>query len=322
MFGFLKPDFNLLDTAEKAAYQKIYCNLCGCLGELYGAKSRMLLVNDVVTLGWLFRDESPDQQRYIRANCVRGGTFLPQTSELSRFDRLMASISGLICQVKIDDNLADNPGLSSRFAQWFYTDTAVQCREELQKIGFQLDVIESSLQRQAELERQNENDLLVAAEPTGTCYGQFCQSLVENQPSCIYPHLAHRIGHLIGKLVYLLDAWRDRRTDTVRDYNPFLCAQGIRFNIPQRNQINQFQTLFNEIIAELDHLADNTGPLIARKWLALRNTLVHQVDRSRGTVTVNFCCGEPRSECGNCFHDCSMCQGLCCLGCVCMCLNR
>jgi hypothetical protein len=283
----------------------------------------MLLVNDVVTLGWLFQSEA-QTQRYVRFNCLRGGTYWPQCEEHQPLERLLAAISAIICKIKIEDNVKDEQSLSARGAQWFYSDTGKKAQIELQKLGFENDLILASLQRHTEIEERNEADLILAAEPTGTCYGLFCQNLAQMLKHPYQKDVSFEFGKGIGQLVYLLDAWRDRSSDSINDYNPFLCSGGLRTGIVQKSQINQFPALFDSLINQLSQLAVSFGEGFIQKWESVRNMLVQEAENSRGSNLIYF------SRSHHHYHydgdkasnQCYCCACLLICGCIRACENR
>jgi len=69
VFGKLRPALDTLPTADRRLFGSMYCNLCAALGLQYGLKSRLLLVHDLCTIGWLSGETS--DLPFVTNNCLQ-----------------------------------------------------------------------------------------------------------------------------------------------------------------------------------------------------------------------------------------------------------
>lgn len=319
MFGILKPALRHVSKSDHVEYQRHYCGLCGCLAEHFGLVHRMMLVNDVVTLQWLFEDQEARRQRFCRANCLRGGTLAPRTNRRSERERFSAALSVLLYFIKARDDRQDGNAVWPRLSGWV-TDTHLRkARSDLDSLGCSVAELDASLAEQVRLEDQNESDFAKASEPTARCYAEVCQCLAKLGDGGCRADLAKEIGSRLGRLVYLIDAFCDRVADAGKSYNPLLCDGSRRLASVLPSRIKEFDVHIHKVFTELDALCVESDSRIRDRWAAIRLSLQTQIRRDPSSIAFNMVCCAP---CGDgavaidtkeedCGHIC------CCYGCMC-----
>ena len=296
MFGVLRPQRGSLSAEDRSAFDMQYCSLCGSLSENFGVGSRMLLVNDIVTLAWLFEDESAPEKRFRRLNCLRGGTAFPVTESPSDLDRLLSSMSVLACGIKVADDLDDEGSLSAKLVSWKYDTQFLRAESRLGDLGFPVDRLQKQLAVQNDLESSLESDLVRASDPTADCYGMTAEWISRFSRGDIAPAMAFEIGQHLGRLVYLTDAFSDRGLDRRGSYNPLLYRSKTRLPEAAEDRLREFDNVVCRSLAEIETLAAISPGSFTRRWRSVRQTLVNRVSSDPQSVTLNLCCCIPVGE--------------------------
>jgi hypothetical protein len=218
MFGMLRPEFRGLTGVHRRDYSSLYCNLCGHLRQLYGLKSRLLVVHDIVTLEWLFRPAEEQTLPYPQVNCIRVRG--KACGEVPARWAFLAAASAYIIGIKLQDDEIDRSRVQGRAMAWLYHDTLARAGHDLQSHGFDVKGIQIELSRQVAIERRCESRLDLAAEPTGNCYGSVALEIARLTGSPLSTLEAKSVGEALGQAVYALDALRDFTDDCGNSYNP------------------------------------------------------------------------------------------------------
>ena len=219
MFGYIKPAKAELKVKEWEAYQGIYCGLCKQLARRYGWFARMTLNYDFVFLAVLDMALREKQIHFCREHCVVHPLKKRTCCRPNESLELCCDVAMLLTCHKLEDDLHDEGFLKRTmvrlilpFARRDYRKAAAFRPELAQKLREQM-------QRQQQLEDGHCANVDQAAEPTACLMGQVLSSLSEDP---MRRRVLERLGYLLGRFVYLIDALDDWDEDTAKGrYNPF-----------------------------------------------------------------------------------------------------
>lgn len=324
MFGILRPARETLSNDSLRAYGSLYCNLCGSLSEIYGVSARAFVVYDIVSLAWMFQGGDALSQRFVRNNCLRGGSWFPVTNEAGALDEFLSAISILICGIKVEDDVRDGGSRLARATQWAFRSRFEEAERNLNRLRFPVDALWEALENQRALEARNESDLQAASEPTAACYGLVSTWIARFSGNHTSAATALEIGRALGRLIYLVDAFVDRHSDVGHGYNPLLVDQRGRAMASAETRLQEFgQTLRSEVECLVKHY-NEAGDPVGKRCRSLLEGLIGPVKCDRQSVILNLSCLVP---CGEAFVSVTsenVCNtiGCCCCLCVCCSLSQ
>lgn len=220
MFGYVRPDFSLLEKAELELYKNTYCGLCRTLRRKYGAAAAFLLNYDLVFLALM---HAANAHKDIRAkkikcplhpiygkNCASG-----IDSELS----YAADCNVLLAFGKFCDDFHDGKVLKKFFAAaavLIYFPCYMKARRERPQLARQ---ITNAMKRQFQIERRKAGSLDSACEATGEMLRAVFRELGGFEP-CRRKDFGE-FGCMLGRYIYICDSLDDLAEDKKhRKYNP------------------------------------------------------------------------------------------------------
>lgn len=222
MLGYIKPVKPELKVKEWEAYQGIYCGLCKQLGRKYGQISRMTLSYDFVFLALLSLGLEEKEIAFCRQTCMVH-PFKKRTccKERESLD-YSCTVAVILLYHKLLDNLADGK---------FWEKLAVRLALPFAKRGYRkatgeepelAKLIEGQMENQRLLEAEGSASVDEACEPTAACMAAILSGLSQEPGK---KRVLERMGYLLGRWVYLIDALDDYKDDVANgNYNPFARA--------------------------------------------------------------------------------------------------
>ena len=236
MFGYLVAATGELTEEQFARYRSCYCGLCRCIRERHGQAARLSLTYDMTFLTLLLSSlYEPEEQ-------TGEGTCLPHPRDprqwwQSEYTAYAADLNVALAYLKCLDDWEDdgNP--------------AALAESRLFKAGFertqaawprQCAAIREALDGLHRLERENSPD----ADAAAACFGALMGALfVLREDRWEQP--LYRLGHAMGRFIYVMDACMDLDADTLRGrYNPFRRFYGLPDNA------QRFEDILKMILGE------------------------------------------------------------------------
>lgn len=220
MFGYIRPMECELKVREQALYRAYYCGLCKTIGERYGQTARAVLNYDCTFLALVLSAFSEAPQ------CVSGGC-VPKPWKQKRpiaphqpALEYAADVNVLLSYYRQADNWNDERRYAALGAKLLLRRAA---RRAAQRRPALSSAIARRLDALSGLERANtkETDL-----PAGA-FADLMRDIIRFAPDiperCQLP--AEWMFYNLGRWIYLMDAWEDRKRDAAHGcYNPFLAA--------------------------------------------------------------------------------------------------
>jgi hypothetical protein len=219
MFGYIKTDKPEMKIKEYEAYRGLYCSLCKAMGKHFGILSRLTLSYDITFLllaRLSFMGTLPGfESGRCPFNPTKKCNYCHNTDEELRY---ASAVSMMMFYHKIRDNITDS-GFFKRLAMYLLLPWAKIKYNKSKKMYPQVaDLIEESMNRQADTEKKNTSITDEAAHSSADALGKITAYNIKDDEGNIY-----RFGYGIGKWVYLTDAFDDIEKDIrAESYNVFV----------------------------------------------------------------------------------------------------
>jgi hypothetical protein len=296
------------------------------LGDGFGQPARLATNYDAVLISALTDAQSAEPAARTSHVCpLRGFRRLSVVAPSASGARYAASLSMLMVATKIDDHAADGDGFIGQLPSLF-TSLARRLRnttrQVAQRLGFDIREIVEAVSEQGGREAQSGRGFLFYSEPTersvAAAFAHTAQ--IADQPENYAP-LAE-VGGLFGRLVFLLDSYRDLDDDRRGGAFNALTASS-----EKGGEKPLARGLFSDAHAKIRQLLDELH--LARPQL-VRQLLVDDLgavgERTLGVAMDNSFSGETehRQEDDGCsstrWCDCCCVPDCCCAGdCDCCC---
>ena len=226
LFGYVKPFKPELKVKEFDTYQAVYCGLCHQLGKAFGPFAKMTLSYDftfVAVLSMALREDFCGfQKTRCMANPLRKKTCLVPSEDMA----FVSSCAMVLLYYKVKDNIHDSV-FFKKLGCYFLLPFASSARKKALCHYPELDAIFSRMMEdQFDLEQKKTVSVDAAAEPTAKALQTAFSMLGEEEAS---KRVLSRLGYLLGRWIYLLDALDDLDADAkTGSYNPFLLKFDVR----------------------------------------------------------------------------------------------
>lgn len=207
MFGYIKPFKPDMRFCEYDTYKAVYCTLCKRLRKNYGVISQMFLSYDFAFLAIFYmalHEQCPQFQKgHCQFNPAKKCVYC--TCKDDCFDDVSAA-AVLLLYYKIKDNCDDSKGIKKLAAMTALLATK-SMKKKASKSYPQMDkIIADMMAGQAALEKAECRSIDEAAHPFAEMLSKLCQSVCGLDCTM-------RIGYLLGRWVYLMDAADDLSDD-------------------------------------------------------------------------------------------------------------
>ena len=252
MFGYIKPLTPELKVKEQEAYKAVYCGLCKQLGRNYGTLPQMTLSYDFAFLAILAIAVSGENVQFAQERCMVHPLKKRNICQSCESLDLSAAMATILLYHKLKDNLADGDvgekilcGTALPLAESSYRKASAKL-PELAKLT------EEQMMEQSILEKEKCPSTDRASEPTAKILEALLGGLSEDPSQKL---VLKRIGYLLGRWVYLMDALDDLEDDIRNDcYNPFRYCETTGDESPQEQAVASLYMTIAEIIRAYDLL--------------------------------------------------------------------
>ena len=220
MFGYIRAFKPELKVREFESYKSVYCGLCRELGRQYGPLARLTLSYDFTFLAMLALSLSQEEPRITVERCPVNPLKRVPCSVGTEEAVFCCDMAALMLWHKLRDDAADD-GPIRRLGARLGLLLAAPARKKAQQRQPRLAALfQRQMDRQAALEREGCADVDQACDPTATVLAEIFASLSSQERE---KRVLWRLGYLLGRYVYMVDALDDLDQDQKRgSYNPFL----------------------------------------------------------------------------------------------------
>lgn len=219
MFGYITPFKPEMKICEWDIYKAYYCGLCHEIKRNYGNAARFALNYDFVTLALLADALADTSLDITKKRCMASPIVKKQVQTSTVGLMLAAGGLSLSAFYKLSDDANDEKFLKKAVAKIFKR-VLSKTHANAAKAFANADLV---LQRQMALQLKLEQNKCTnpdeAAEPTAQMTACLFELAAAKEKDT---KILHRIGYMMGKIIYLLDAAEDYEDD-IKDskYNVF-----------------------------------------------------------------------------------------------------
>ena len=208
MFGYVRPCVPELKVRDNELYRATYCGLCRTMGKTTGCLSKMTLNYDFVFLALLQMAVNNEEVKVKMRRCGVHPFKKRPMIEPNDSLKFSAKASVILTRLKLKDNVSDSHGLARLKAK-----IAGCVSIFLKKTDKNLKELEAEIWKCiAELtqyEKENTDSIDKVANTFGTLLGTLASYSLEGASK----RIVYEIGFHLGKLIYVLDAIDDLKSD-------------------------------------------------------------------------------------------------------------
>ncbi|WP_309717877.1 DUF5685 family protein [Armatimonas sp.] len=242
MFGLMRSCGCGSSPEAKRLRQLHYCGTCKATGRLFGQRARLTLNYDAVFLGELLL--ALERKTLPTSFTSRRCFSLPVVSDIPAPLVYAAAANLALAEFALADKLADGEGRHWKLARHGLANAFACARETLRRFGVPLETLFAQHQKQAQAEA-NPTTLAALATPTATA-----TRLVFAQGNVTHSEVLGTLGEAFGRLIYVLDALKDRTDDLKRGAFNALTATKTALG-EARRYIREQQSLVQAALAVL-----------------------------------------------------------------------
>lgn len=224
MFGYVTPEKSELRMREFETYGAYYCGLCRASGAILGQLPRLLLNYDFVFLAVLLSSLSEGPDSIGPARCLLRPAKKRPVAEAGPAMGHAARMMLLLGYYKLLDDKRDEGGFRAGAGELLlrgaYRRLSRQAPVKIKKIREYID-------EGNRLEEARCPSFDAASEP----FALLMEEVFDFPEACAgragVRHALRRIGHVLGKWIYLIDAFDDLEKDLAKgSYNPLALNYG------------------------------------------------------------------------------------------------
>ncbi len=221
MFGYVKPCYPDLRMREYEAYRGVYCGVCRSLGKHCGLTARLVLNYDSVFLALLASSylEGPSPC-FRRRRCF----VHPLQKKPCCCDGEALRFAGCVYLILVYHKLLDDRADSGFFSSLKSRILLCALRRCYRKAARQYPeadrIAAQCVQAQQRVEESDHVTIDPYAHPTAEATASLCALCAPDEPTA---RVLRRLGYMLGRWIYILDAADDLAEDRKRRrFNPFL----------------------------------------------------------------------------------------------------
>lgn len=214
MFGYVAINKSELKFREFDEYRSYYCGLCQRLKKKYGCLGQISLSYDMTFLTMLLSSLYEPENTRSNCRCI-AHPFEKHPYCYNEITDYVADMNLLLCVYKCNDDWEDEKKIFKKC--W---GDIIRKRSKKQQVlyGKKDTIIRNLLDKMHELEKANSDDVDKMAD----LFGQI-MSVIFVYKEDEWSDSLSKIGYLLGKFVYLMDAYDDIEKDIKKhNYNPLI----------------------------------------------------------------------------------------------------
>lgn len=225
MFGYVVVNKPELKIREFEIYQGYYCGLCKSIKNRYGNIKRFTLNYDLTFVALLLSSLDLNDPTVTQENCIVHPTQKKKIYHDEYID-YCADMTLLFSYYKCKDDWIDDHKKSAWLLKKILSNSY---KNVLSKYPNKCEKILSSLNQLTYYEQSNEKNIDVVS----NCFGEVMGEVLCFKNDEWHPIL-RKVGHALGKFIYLMDAYDDMNEDQKKkEYNVFLHYPNIEETIDE-----------------------------------------------------------------------------------------
>ncbi len=213
MFGYITLSRINADKEMRLDYRAYYCGLCHVLSSKYGIKGIHSLSFDMVFLTILLADIYNEKPIKGKERCIVRPLFPHNYTYAGSATDYAADMQMLLFYFSLLDNIADEHKDIGKARK--YEHIAIELSEKYPR---QYAVLKSNLDELRQREERNEKN----PEALSLLFGKILGEIFVMDPEFHFSPELRALGEALGRFVYLIDGWDDRKKDKRKGcFNPY-----------------------------------------------------------------------------------------------------
>lgn len=231
MFGYVKPYVPELKVRDNELYRATYCGLCRTMGKKTGCFSKMTLNYDFVFLALLQMATNKEDVKVKMRRCAVHPFKKRPMIEPNESLSYSAKTSVILTRLKLKDNINDSRGIARLKAK------IVGCVSIfLKKTDENLKELELKICKCIDDLTAYEKGNVDSIDKVANTFGELLGTLASYNQDGANKRIVYEIGYHLGKLIYVLDAVDDLKSDIkTGSYNVIKNAFGCELNEQAKN---------------------------------------------------------------------------------------
>ncbi len=261
MFGYVQVLKDELKIKEYNTFRAYYCGLCKALKSEYGFSSRLGLNYDSVFLALLLSSVSDEEPVCRPERCMIHPFQKRPVMQKEVCLSYSAGVMLILAFLKISDNLHDEHSLKAAVASVALFRAK---RRLLKKYGSLYRACKSHISALSRLEKENCSSVdALAHEFASLMELVFAPNFIKDETN---RRILSHIGYLLGRFIYILDAYEDFEKDKRKHcFNPYLAGRAA----PDK------ETLKNSLTFTLSAIANDYALLSIRRNKAILDNIIY-----------------------------------------------
>lgn len=210
MFGYVKIYKPELKVKDYEAYQGVYCSLCKQIGKDYGQLARLTLNYDFTMLALTRLAFADECCGFKNSRCSFNPTKKCQQCINGEKELSFAAAAAMVMvYYKLCDDINDSSflkGLAKRLLKPFFSLKRKKARKLFPEVD---EIIGNAIAEQSKVEQKPDAGVDASAHPSATAMGKLLSYGFEGEKAS----KLERMGYLVGRWVYLIDAYDDMYDD-------------------------------------------------------------------------------------------------------------
>lgn len=213
MFGYITLSRINADKEMRLDYRSYYCGLCHALRCKYGIKGIHSLSFDMVFLTILLADIHNEKTVKGKERCIVRPFVSHEYKYAGSATDYAADMQMLLFYFSLLDNIADEHKDIGKARS--YEPLAGKLKEKYPR---QYEVLKSNLDELRKREERNEKN----PEALSLLFGKILGEIFVKDPEFHFSPELRELGEALGRFVYLIDGWDDRKKDKRNGcFNPY-----------------------------------------------------------------------------------------------------
>lgn len=218
MFGYVKPFKPELKIKEFDTYKAVYCGLCHQLGKVFGPFAKLTLSYDFTFAAVLSLALKENFCGFKKTTCMANPLKRKDCAVPCDETEFVSACAMTLFYYKLKDNIKDSSFLKKVIYITLLPFASVARKKARKLYPFLDEVFGNMMKEQFILEKEKNVSIDRAAEPTAKALELVFSEFDKEQERPL-----GRMGYLLGRWIYLLDALDDLKKDAkTKNYNPFL----------------------------------------------------------------------------------------------------
>ncbi|MBE7048188.1 MAG: hypothetical protein E7393_02300 [Ruminococcaceae bacterium] len=220
MFGYINIDKEELKVREYNLFKAHYCGLCQTIKEEYGFPARYFLSYDAVFLALMLLSVSAEEPTFVPIRCMANPMVKRPSAQKNSCLSYGAAVNVLLVWFKLKDDWQDYHSIKAGLLMPFMIGKKRKAQKKYPGLYHSINIQLQALQALEKARCANPDEV---ADVFGSLIAKVMEvDFIENTET---RRILSHIGYLVGRFIYLLDAWEDRASDEKKKaYNPYLLA--------------------------------------------------------------------------------------------------